>query len=291
MRGLTLVALLMVGALVLSGCSSKSDSTTSASGSKTGTGTKGTNGTVVTNTTTQAPNVPPLVVVHSTNATGVPTNVTFVNGALTFSAAGSSDPDGDGLSAVAIVAQDSNRTYPPGVLFAAGKFTSVTYKFDRPGVVNVTVSGIDVRGDLTTVKVQVFVDEKITVTSQSINVLSTGGIPSAATDCVGPGSSSPAGSGGSVLDATSFDHQPFNVAKGAQYIVATHVSGDGKFAICGPDGKAASKEGDKSTPAEADGPLATPKGLESYQMGFVANGPGEKVVVTVIVHYEPKAAK
>jgi hypothetical protein len=32
-------------------------------------------------------------------------------------------------------------------------------------------------------------------------------------------------------------------------------------------------------------------GTESYQMGFIADGPGETIVVTVVVHYEPKATK
>jgi uncharacterized protein YceK len=282
MRGLPILALVVVGALVLSGCSSKGDGTSSSSGTKTGT-KAGTNGTrTLTNTTTQAPNIPPIVELHVTNATGTPTNVTLTGGSLVFSAAGSKDPDSDGLSAIAIVAQDSNRTYPPGVLFAAGKFTPVTYKFDRAGPVNITVSGIDVRGDLTTLKTQVYVDEMFTVTSKTLDVPGTA---ISAKDCKGP-------TGNPITDALVYDTEPFNVQKGVQYIVATYVSGDGSFAICGPDGKAVSGEGTKTTPAETSGPLVAPTGLENYNIGFIVSETGAHtaVSVTTVVHYEPKPA-
>ncbi|MFO1534327.1 MAG: hypothetical protein ABR586_01545 [Thermoplasmatota archaeon] len=282
MRGLALVALLLVGALALSGCSSKSDSSSSTSSSKSGTRT-GTGGTgVQTNTTTQAPNVPPIVKLASTDTNGTATNVTMVGGSLTFSAVGSSDPDGDGLSAVAIVAQDANRTFPPGVLFAAGKYTSVTYKFDRPGVVNVTVSGIDVRGDLTTLKSQVYVDETFSVLSKTLEAPAP---TSSATDCKGP-------TGNAITDAFVYDLKPFSVQKGVQSIVATHASGKGTFAICGPDGTAVSGEGSDDTPAETTAALAAPTGLQTYNVGFMvdASAPHSAVGVTVVVHYEPKPA-
>ncbi|MEA3202351.1 MAG: hypothetical protein QOI63_17 [Thermoplasmata archaeon] len=288
MRGLTLVALLVVGALALSGCSSKSDSSSSTSKSGTHTGT----GVPTTNTTTQAPNVPPVVVVHSTNSTGVASNVTFVRGSLTFSAAGSSDPDGDGLSAVAIVAQDSNRTYPPGVLFAGGKFTPVTYTFDRPGIVNVTVSGIDVRGDLTTVKTQVFVDEVQTVKSNTLNI-PAGAATSSASDCTGAFTSGGVPSEGSnVLDPTTHDGQPINVVKGATYLTGdlqSQSTGSGNFAFCGPDGKAVSPD-DKDGHAASDKPLPPTKGTETYSVSFVASEPQTTMYVKVVIHYEPKAA-
>lgn len=291
MRGLPIVAVLLVGALLLSGCSSKGDGTTTSSPTTSGTRTGGTGTRTTTNTTTApAPNIPPIVVLKVSNATGAATNVTFVGGSLTFDASGSRDPDGDGLSAIAISAQDSNQTYKAGVLYSAGAFRTVTYKFDRPGIVNVTVSGIDVRGNLTTLAAKVYVNERINVTSQMIAVPSADGVPSAPTDCTGPGSTQGIPSG-SVLDSSSFDRQPFNVAKGVQSIVATWVSGDGAFAICGPDGKAASGVGDSATPAQTTGALASPKGTESYTIGFTANTPQAKVMVQVVVHYEPKAAK
>jgi len=295
MRGLAIVALLLVGALTLSGCSSKGDSSSSTSGSKSGT-RNGTNGThVQTNTTTLAPNVPPTIQLHVTNATGVVANYTFVKVSLTFSAEGSSDPDGDGLSAIAIVAQDSNKTYAPGVLFGGGRFSSVTYTFDRPGAVNVTVSGIDGRGDLTTITSKVYVDEKIPLTSQNIAVASVNDKPSAATDCEGPGSHNQVPEVGGVLDAESFTSNPFNVVKGVQFIDATLTSGGGAFAICFSDAtaktvKAVSPEASSGT-VTTNVALKDPVGLDSYSVGFTTSTPNKGLTATVVVHYEPKPAK
>ncbi|HEX2066005.1 MAG TPA: hypothetical protein VHI93_04250 [Candidatus Thermoplasmatota archaeon] len=290
MRALPLFAVLLVGALTLSGCSSKDDGPSSTSG----TSSTGTHGTLTgththTNTSAPAPNLPPVVVLRVTNANGTATNVTLAGGNLTFDASASSDPD-DGLSQMAIVAQDANQTYAPRVLYANGRFTSATYTFDRPGVVNVTVSAIDVRGNLTTLKRQVYVNEQVTLTSQSIAIPSAGGVPSAPTDCAGPGSSHVGGEG-SALDAASFDHQPFTVTKGVQSITATWVAGDGQFAIClrKADGTATavSGVGNKDTPAQTTGAVQAPQGLDTYEIGFTANAPRETVTVAVVVHYEP----
>jgi hypothetical protein len=292
MRGLTLAAVLLVGALTLSGCSSKSNTS-----STTGTGTPNGGSThtgTVTNTTTLPPNIPPIVVVHVSNATGAPTNVTFVRGSLSFSAVGSSDPDGDGLSAIAIVAQDSNRTYPPGVLFAGGKFTSVTYTFDRPGIVNVTVSGIDVRGDLTTLRAQVYVDEKQHITSKSIKV-PTGSTTNNASDCQGPAAKQGLPSA-AILDANVYDSEPIDLVKGAQLLTGHLVSGTGHYAFCGPpaaDGSPNPVSGDDSGGnLQSNKPLPPAKGTATYSVGFVSTDPqGSALVVDVIVHYEPTPAK
>jgi hypothetical protein len=289
MRGLSILALLAVGALVLSGCSSKDSgsSSTSGTGTKSSTGKNGTK--AITNTTSLPPNIPPMVKLTVTNETGVAANVTLVGGSLVFSAVGSMDPDSDGLSAVAITAQDSNRTYPPGVLYAAGKFTSVTYKFDRPGVVNVTVSGIDVRGDLTTITSQVYVDQTVTLKSNTLNV-PAGAATAKASSCKGA-------TGQAITDAFVFDTQPFNVAKGATYLTGdkqAQSAGTVQFAFClkKADGTATAVSADDTSghvESNVD-PLPAVTGLDSYVVAFVAKAPQTTGYVKVVVHYEPKAA-
>lgn len=288
MRGLAFVALLLVGALVLSGCSSKDSDSTSSSTSGSPTGTKTGTGTgVKTNTTTQAPNVPPVIKLSVSNTNNTATNVTLVGGSLVFSAAGSTDPDGDGLSAVAIVAQDANRTFPPGVLYAAGKFTPVTYTFDRAGVVNVTVSGIDVRGDLTTVKAQVYVNQVVTVKSNTLNV--PAGVETSASDCKGP-------TGQAVADAFLYDFAPFTVQKGATFLEGDKTAesaGEPRFAFCfkKADGTASAVSADDTDGhAVSNVPLVAPTGLDTYGVGFVAEAPQTTGYVKVIIHYEPMPA-
>ena len=139
-----------MGALLLAGCSSSSRSSFS-SGLSSLTKTLNTTKTQ-TKAVNATPNLPPVIVLKVTNVTGAVSNVTFINeaprtkGNLTFSAVGSMDPDADGLSAIAITVQDSNRTSAPGILYSAGVFRSVTYSFHRAGPVNVPVSGLDPRG-------------------------------------------------------------------------------------------------------------------------------------------------
>jgi hypothetical protein len=298
MRASFLLALVLVGTLALSGCSSKND-TSSSTTSGTGTGS-GTTGGTHTGTgtggpgtnTTLPPNIPPMIMLTVTNATGVATNVTLVDddaktlGSLTFDATGSMDPDGDGLSAIAISAQDSNRTYPPGVLYAAGKFSKITYKFDRPGIVNITVSGIDVRGNLTTIKTQAFVDERQAVTSRQFAIPFGSTTAVKADSCQGP-------SGQAAADNVAYDLENFNVHKGAKYAVVTLKAGSGQFAVCDPDGHAISNVGGSGTPAETTAAMPPPTGTKSYQVGMVGTDttPDAKFTVTVVVHYEPKGAK
>ncbi|HUR61561.1 MAG TPA: hypothetical protein VM286_04275 [Candidatus Thermoplasmatota archaeon] len=300
MRGLSILALLAVGALVLSGCSSKGGTSTSVSIS--GTLSAGKNTTKgglggLTNTSS-VPNLPPIVKLTVTNTTGGPTNVTLVKGSLMFSAVGSHDADTDGLSAVAITAQDSNRTYPPQVLFAAGKFSTVTYTFDRPGPVNVTVSGIDVRGDLTTIKTQVFVNEVIKIDSGSFPAPFGSAPVYKTTDC--KGAVEKGGAGTNPVDNGVIKNGPISLVKGAQWISAHMVSGKGKFAICSPppESKAISDEGteSKDVVTTVPGPLPMPaKSTDNYRLFMLGTDaasttPNPSFSVLVTVHYEPKPA-
>lgn len=283
MRGLSILALLAVGALVLSGCSSKGGSSSSTSISLTL--STGKNSTKTLTNSSSIPNLPPIVKLTVTNTTGVATNVTTLKGSLVFSAVGSHDADTDGLSAVAITATDSNRTYPPGVLFAGGKFSSVTYTFDHAGAVNVTVSGIDVRGDLTTIHAQIFVNEVVKVDSKTSQV--PYGSAYDVTKCGGP-------SGETVVDNGIYELKPFNVAKGAKWASVHLVSGTGNFVVCSPppENKAISGKGTEKVDAVTTTPsLPMPaKSTDSYNVGMLTTTANAAFSVIVTVHYEPKPA-
>lgn len=282
----------------LAGCSGGSDDSSSTDPSSTSTGTKAINGTKGAKPIVNAtPNLPPLLVLSVTNETGAPTTSALIleetrnKGNLTFSAVGSKDQDADGLSAVAITVSDANRTYPPGVLFAGGVFTSVTYSFDRAGPVNVTVSGIDVRGDVTTLRTNVFVNLKDSLTGVPFKLSGTTGFGGDPTECHGPTEDE-------LVDGNMADDRKFTTERGTSFVTAKVVSGAAEIAICAPDGTAISAAGTEVT-SNAGTVFAPTVGDQQYFIMVISDGfgsptalaDGNNVVVDVVVHYEaPPAA-
>ncbi len=288
MRGTLVLSVVMVGALLLAGCSGSSSSSSS---STSGTSSKALN---TTKTQTKAlnvtPNLPPIILLKVTNSTGAVSNVTFIQetprtkGNLTFSAVGSKDPDADGLSAIAITVQDANRTYPPGVLFSAGTFRSVTYSFDRAGPVNVTVSGIDVRGDVTTVHSMVYVDLITTPGHNAFKGQNPPGLYSAG-DCSGP-------TAVAIIDGTFWEPRKFTTEDGTKWVEATVTKGKGSVEICDPAGKSISNYGTTATTTKGTA-FAPTVGDQQYYLSVVSTSAGtppagNDVVVGIIVHYEPQ---
>lgn len=229
------------------------------------------------NTTSQAPNVPPVLVLNITDFGGNATNVVMLDGNLTFSAVGSSDSDGT-IAGIAVTVTDSNTTRT-ATLYDAGKkeFKSATFTFDRPGVVNVTVAMVDDRAGFTVNQTHVYVNHEQVVGGANIH----GPTPLPVTECDG---SDP------LLFSAFFKEYSFTVVANASFIEA--VATDGSITICGPHpaegepGEVLSNTGTEviTNPGVA---LPVPVGVQSYYLGATAGAPNTAVTATVIVHYEP----
>lgn len=240
------------------------------------------------NTTSLAPNVLPTLKLTVKDFAGNVTNITFVDGNLTFDATGSMDPDGT-ISAIAISVQDSNTTRTRSLYdFATKTFTPVMFSFDRPGVVNVSVAMVDDRAGFTNNVTHAYVNQMVEVGGEDL-VAPAEQNTDMTDPCVGARN---------VLDdAAPLAHSYYFVSKGvaivngATFIEAT-PNADSLITICTPDGTAISdpvKSDAKVTSTNTE-PLTVAKATESYQIAFYAGGAQATVGATVIVHYEPRPA-
>lgn len=249
--------------------------------SGTGTGTK-------TNTTTLGPNKLPVLVLNITDDAGNVTNVTMLDGNLTFSAKGSHDPDGQ-VSAIAISVTDSNTTRTKALYDGAKKvFTDATFKFDRPGVVNVTIAMVDDRAGFNNSAFPVFVNHLQLLPGGTIAVPAHQAPSQAADPC--KGASGTLGNSGPLVDAQYFGTDSFQVHWGATFVEAT-PDPNTRITICDPAGNAISPT--KQTTRIETNPdvvLTVPAATQSYQIGYYANTANTNSGATVIVHYEPRPA-
>lgn len=253
--------------------------------SRTGTGSRSA-------TTSQAPNQPPVLVLTISDAGGNATNVTLLDGNLTFSAEGSSDPDGQ-IGGIAVTVQDSNTTRT-GVLYDAAtrQFRSATFTFDRPGVVNVTVAMVDDRAGFTVNQTHVYVNELQQLRSETINI---------------PGGDQLVDGGCEAADLDNAQYYKpirFNLANGATMVEAVaaatgtdtgtpagELPGEASLVVCSPEHQALSEPGNP-TVATAEGVFAAPVSADNYYVGTTIEAPypSVTVAVTVLVHYEPMPA-
>lgn len=231
------------------------------------------------NTTTQAPNVAPVLVLKISDDGGNATPVTMLGGNLTFDATGSTDADGS-VAGIAVTVTDSNTTRTATLYDAAKKqFKTATFKFDRPGRVNVTVAMVDDRAGFTVNQTHVYVNHEQVVGGAEI---------------IGPPppeiSSECSGGGQAVIAESYFKEYSFVVVANATFVEA--VATAGSITICSPHPAA----GEPGTPLSNTGaevittpgvPLPAPTGIQSYYIGATANPPRQAVGATVIVHYEP----
>ncbi len=238
-----------------------------------------------TNTTSSAPNVLPVLKLNITDAGGNATNVTMKNGNLTFDATGSFDPDGT-LSAIAISVKDANQTRTlPLFDSATKKFKTATFKFDRVGVVNVSIAMVDDRAGFNNSLTHVYVNEAQAVDGGQLYA-PAGDSPAFADAC--QGASAELGSQGPLVDSQYFKSKQFTVAVGASFIEA--IPGENTLVtICDPSGVAVSDE-KSADPVLSNQPIVAPTGTDSYTIGFYADGANAVVTATVIVHYEPMPA-
>jgi hypothetical protein len=292
MRGMLVLSVVLVAALTLAGCSGGSDSSSSTSGSGTKSSTSGNGTKAPTTKANVTKDLPPIIVLKVTDSAGTATNVTYVNeeprtkGNLTFSAVGSKDQDSDGLSAIAITVQDTNRTYPAGVLYSSGSFKSVTYSFDRAGPVNVTVSGIDVRGEVTTLRAKVFVDLKTTPTGTPFKsfdpaLYSDGDCTSPLPDTL------------KLAAGNFYDERKFTSDATTTFVEASVSSGNAKIQLCAPDHKTAISGFDGASVVSKKGTVFADTVGDAQYFVVVDSQAGtdagqNSVAVDVVVHYEPQ---
>lgn len=301
-----LVALVVMSAALLAGCASKGGGTDPATytcpdGKKLnlddipgsdnatfnplskcgGTGTR-------SNTTASAPNVLPTLVLTTTDDGGNVTNVTMLDGNLTFSAEGSTDPDGS-ITGIAVSVTDSNTTRTATLYDSATKsFKSATFSFDRPGVVNVTVAMVDDRAGFTVNQSKVYVNHLQVGVSQ--NIALPGGSPApGATDCFIGDSET----GGPIIGAQFWKEISVTVADGATMIEAiaeeSSETGVGTVAmtVCDPAANPMS-EADNPTVTNVPGPFPAAPGTDNYFLGVTSSTePRVDFVPTILVHYEP----
>lgn len=246
-----------------------------------GTGTK-------TNSTSLAPNKLPILVLNVTDFAGNATKVTMLNGNLTFSAAGSSDPDGH-VTAIAISVTDSNTTRTKALYDGAKKqFTPAMFSFDRPGIVNVTVAMVDDRAGFNNSVFQVYVNHPQVLVG---GVLAVPGhqAPAGAHACQGA-SSTPLGGSGPIVHAQYYTEKSFTVVAGASFVEADPDAST-RITICDPAGTAISPE--KSADPVQTNPdvvLTPPPSTDNYYIGFYGTTANANVGALVVVHYEPREA-
>lgn len=296
MRSAVLVALLVTSAAMLAGCSKKDDDDHSYSCP---------NGTTIDlekypdhhNATFNAASHCPGYTTSKSNSTSLPPNqlpilklkvtdgknetkIALLNGNLTFDAAGSSDPDGS-VTGIAVTIQDSNTTRTAALFDPAKKtFKTATFRFDRPGVVNVTVAMVDDRAGFTVNQTHVYVDQVFLPPAQSLQAPNPDPI----------GATTPACGGfNPLIDAQYYKPFDFPVVAGATWVEATATS-EALLTICSPDDAALSPEKVNPVQTTPATPLPPPAGIDSYYVSaYLDTGPNAQVSVqpTITIHYEP----
>lgn len=227
-----------------------------------------------------APNELPTAVLTMTGPDGVlnATSHVLPGANVTFSAAGSSDPDGE-VALAGLTVTDSNGTRT-AQLFQDGAFANATFQFGSVGPVNVTIRVLDDDGE-GVIRVGSFaVNDLVQKTEEFTTPAPTG----SADDCEPPASGTvpPLATNNFAAKST------FSVQRGAQWIEATVTSGDASIAICSPDGEALSGAGSDSVATEDDTNSTLAVNAQYYVM-VLAGGSGGEVGIDILVHYEPKA--
>ena len=235
------------------------------------------------NSTSQAPNVSPILILNITDNGGNATNVTLLDGNLTFSAEGSSDPDGS-IAGIAVTITDSNTTKTATLYDAAKKeFKSATFTFDRPGPVNVTVAMVDDRAGFSVNQTKVYVNQVIQLGASNIQA---GPAPVGFDSCTGGTDVGPVN--GDLYEASFYKKNSINVVAGVTMIEAVDDAAT-QLTICGPDDQAKSEQGNPTATAPGT-ELPPPSGVASYYVTSYADEPQTMTAPLVTVHYEPQTA-
>lgn len=237
------------------------------------------------------PNVLPTLSLTVTDDAGNETVVGTLMGNLTFSAEGSTDADGS-ITGIAVSVTDSNTTRTASLFDPVAKaFKPATFKFDRPGVVNVTVAMVDDRAGFTVNQSKVYINHPQNLAPVNIQ-LGGGGV---AVDSACGGNDDVGPVRGDLYEAQYYKEYSFALLEGATFVEATSNAGD--ITICSPhvegayDSTPLSETGSRATVTNPGVALPAPVGTQSYYVSAtLPSGGGQDVGVTVVVHYEPQEA-
>lgn len=191
---------------------------------------------------------------------------------ITFSAVGSSDPDGT-IDLIGLTVADTNSTRNTQLL-QGGNFVDAIYVFDHVGPVNVTLRVLDDRGEGTVLNAMAYVNAQF---SASGNIPQNFALDDASS-CSPPDDST----GQTLTNDLHWHEVGFSVNAGAKWISAD-VTGTHDLALC-------DKSGSLIVAGEAP-MIASEEGVYAPGVGYylVITGSGD-YDATVTVHYEPKPA-
>lgn len=225
----------------------------------------------------EVPNQLPDAVLNMTGPDGPLNGTSYVlpGANVTFSAAASSDPDGQ-VALVGLTVTDANGTRT-AQLFQDGAFVDATFSFTSVGPVNVTVRVLDDEGEGVIRVASFAVNDLITKTESFSAAAPTG----SADACEAPSGTPPLVTNNFAARST------FSVQRGAQWIEAAVTGGSAQIAICSPEGEAMSGAGTE-VETEDDGNSTLPVNAQYYVMVLSKGATGGEVTIDVLVHYEPK---
>ena len=244
------------------------------------------------NSTSSAPNVLPTLSLSVKDDGGNETLVTMLGGNLTFSAEGSTDSDGS-ITGIAVSVTDSNTTRTASLYDAAAKaFKPATFKFDRPGVVNVTIAMVDDRAGFSVNQSNVYVNHPQLV-GTGVQITGPDPVIGGNDPCTGAEGDTQGIVGGTVVDSNYFKSVSFAIVGNATFVEATSTGGDLQMTICSPEGAPLSDEKVSGTVTTLPGTALPPApGTTSYSVGVYASAPPQQSAeMMVVVHYEPQTAE
>lgn len=297
MRVSTLLAMLLLATMTLSGCFGSDDEPATHAdecddvadhdachGGDNMAGGNNMTGNVTTGNAT--PNVPPVAMMQMMSQDGRALNGTnaILSGELVnFTFNGSMDPDGV-LELAALTIIDGNASSPRTINIELG--STVTVNFDDEGPVTAILRLLDDEGAAGVAASTTFVNS---VQRVSANIWAAE--PSdtvSADDCEGPGGAE----GFPLVEQNAMTGLSFNTKNNTRWIEATVAVGTIDIAICAPDKSALTGESDDTVSTDE---FDVAPGVSYYVFAIAREShgtpdePGE-IAVDVIVHWEPKPA-
>ncbi len=299
MRVNSILAMLLLSALSLSGClgfgdepadaghADECDASDDHEACHAGDDGNGTADPVVDdNATVEIPNSPPVPMLTMTDSAGNNlTNMSFIMAGtnITFSPNGTTDADGlNTISLGGLFVQDrGNVRGRSASLVTDGVLMTAEFEFLKEGPVLAVLSVLDAAGASAAVVVSTYVNA-LQSSSNTFDGAAQSGVN--ADSCKGLSAST--GSETTLIDQIYSQKMKFETLNGSRWIEAKSDKTNVEIAICTPDGDNLSGRGQTVSTDE----FAVPNSVEYYVFAVNKGSPGNSVNVDIIVHWEPKPA-
>ncbi len=235
------------------------------------------------NETVETPNSPPVPVLTLTDAEGnVLTNMSYIMAGsnITFSPNGTFDADGnETISLGGLFVQDAANVRGRSTnLITDGILSTTNFTFEKEGPVVAVLSVLDAQGASAATSVVTYVNA-LQTSSDSFDGNAPAGV--SANDCHG----ATAGVQETTLVDNLYSRKvTFSTTNGSRWIEAKSSSSSVEIAICDPEGNALSGEGQQVSTEE----FAVPGSVKYYVFAVNTGNPGASFSIDVIVHWEPK---